>query len=194
MVKAKTIEIPVMPTFTDIIHAFILMVWLILPAALPNSAASVVSFFLKRTTPIDFGKSLGEQRILGDGKSCEGLLGGIIFGVILAIVQNYFSKFIGMPEFPFIVMFALPLGSLLGDIIASFFKRRLNIQRGKSLPLIDQLDFVLGAWLLTFIFAPEWFLTHYNLLIIILTLLLIPVFHLLFNIVGYKIGISREPW
>ena len=99
-----------------------------------------------------------------------------------------------MPDFPLMVIFTLPVGSLAGDLIASFFKRRLNIARGQALPLIDQLDFVFGAWVLTIIFDSSWFFDNFVLLIIIATLILTPILHLLFNIVGYKLGVSKEPW
>ena len=53
--------------------------WLMLPAFLPNSAA--VLFGGGR--PIDFGRSWHGKRILGDGKTWTGLIGGITAGTAL---------------------------------------------------------------------------------------------------------------
>lgn len=178
----------------NIIYIVLLALWLMLPASLANPAAAIAGYFSKSFNPIDFGKYWGDKRILGDGKTIEGFFYGVSFGIIVAIAQNYVAPFLNMPTFPLIVIFTLPIGSLLGDLIASFFKRRLNINRGQALPLIDQLDFVFGAWLLTIIFDSSWFFDNFVLLIILATLILIPIFHVLFNVVGYKIGVSKEPW
>ncbi len=35
----------------------------------------------------------------------------------------------------------------MGDLIESFIKRRINREPGKSLPIADQIDFILGAFL-----------------------------------------------
>ena len=51
----------------------------------------------------------------------------------------------------------LSFGALLGDMTKSFFKRRLGYERGAKFPLVDQLDFVAGAWILTYAFDPVWF-------------------------------------
>ena len=39
----------------------------------------------------------------------------------------------------------IPLGALLGDLTGAFIKRRLGIQPGGLLPIVDQIDFVVGA-------------------------------------------------
>jgi CDP-2,3-bis-(O-geranylgeranyl)-sn-glycerol synthase len=43
-------------------------------------------------------------------------------------------------------------GSLLGDAIESTIKRQLNIAPGESLIIADQIDYVIGAVLITFPF------------------------------------------
>ena len=53
--------------------------WLMLPAFLPNSAAVVFG----GGKPIDFGRLWRGKRILGDGKTWTGLIGGISAGVAL---------------------------------------------------------------------------------------------------------------
>ena len=46
-----------------------------------------------------------------------------------------------------LVGFLLGFGALIGDAIGSFLKRRLNFERGKPVPLLDQLDFVVVSLL-----------------------------------------------
>jgi CDP-2,3-bis-(O-geranylgeranyl)-sn-glycerol synthase len=181
----------------DIFNIIFTMVWLMLPAYLSNPAASIAVFATGQGIPIDLGKTVKNSRILGDGKTYKGLFAGIIFGVIVAFVQNIINiKFLNasMPYFTFISAITLPAGAMLGDLTASFFKRRLGMQRGQSFPLLDQLDFVLGAWFFTAIFSKSWFLDNFTLPVIVAALVLTPFLHLLVNVIGYKIGVSKEPW
>nr|MDO8080708.1 CDP-2,3-bis-(O-geranylgeranyl)-sn-glycerol synthase [Candidatus Freyarchaeota archaeon] len=84
--------------------------------------------------------------------------------------------------------FLLSFGALIGDLIGSFIKRRLNLERGQPAPPLDQLDFITGALVFSFIvFIPP-------LEIIIILLVLTPVIHLTANIVGYKLRLKKEPW
>ena len=83
---------------------------------------------------------------------------------------------------------------MLGDMFGSFIKRRLGIKRGASLPLVDQLDFVGGAWLLLFLFARDWFVKAFSLEIIIAVIIITPLLHLLTNYVGFKMGRKGVPW
>jgi len=173
------------------------MIWLMLPAYLSNPAATLIVALTGAGRPIDNGKYIGSQRIFGDGKTYKGLFFGIFFGIIVAIMQNLInSEFLNfaMPKFTFIPIITLPLGSLLGDLAASFLKRRIGLKRGQSFLLVDQLDFVFGAWILTYILSSGWFRENFTLQIMLATLILTPVFHLIFNIIGYKIGVKKEPW
>ncbi|MDD3012927.1 MAG: CDP-2,3-bis-(O-geranylgeranyl)-sn-glycerol synthase [Candidatus Gastranaerophilales bacterium] len=173
------------------------MIWLMLPAYLSNPAATLIVALTGAGRPIDNGKYIGKERIFGEGKTYKGLFFGIFFGIIVAIIQNLINnEFLNhiMPQFTFIPVITLPTGALLGDLVASFFKRRFGLKRGQPLPLIDQLDFVFGAWTLTYILSSGWFRENFTFLIIIIALILTPVFHLIFNIVGYKIGVKKEPW
>lgn len=181
----------------EILITIIDMIWLMLPAYLANPAAAISAVTGKPGRPIDFGRSYKGTRILGDGKTFKGFLTGIIFGIIIALIENLINKkFLNssLPEFSYISMLTLPFGAMLGDLIASFFKRRLRMERGQAFPFVDQLDFVIGAWIITIIFAKDWFYQNFTIEIIIAAILLTPILHLLVNIIGYKIGVSREPW
>jgi CDP-2,3-bis-(O-geranylgeranyl)-sn-glycerol synthase len=78
--------------------------------------------------------------------------------------------------------------------VAAFFKRRMGLQRGAPLFIIDQLDFVLGAWLMSLLIAPDWFMQHFTFAIILVVLIITPILHRVTNIIGYRMGAKREPW
>ncbi len=168
--------------------------WLMLPAYVPNSSA--VLFAGK--TPIDFGRTfLDGKRIFGPGKTWRGLIGGTIVGIVIGLLLQFIelSTHLGLPSFdPLLVVVTLSLGAMLGDLIKSFFKRRVGLSRGRPLPLADQLDFVVGAWVLTYLFFPEWFVHNFTLPVIVVVLVLSPLIHLAVNLIGYKLGKKQEPW
>ncbi len=84
--------------------------------------------------------------------------------------------------------FLLASGAITGDIVKSFLKRRINIERGKELLILDQLDFLIGA----LIFAS--FITKIPLKTIIILLILTPVVHRLANILAYNLKLKKVPW
>jgi CDP-2,3-bis-(O-geranylgeranyl)-sn-glycerol synthase len=168
--------------------------WLMLPAYVPNSSA--VLFAGK--TPLDLGRNFVDgKRVFGSGKTFRGIIGGtlsgIVVGLLLQLIKN--STHIGVPSFePLSVIAALSLGAMLGDLTKSFFKRRLGMDRGDPLPIVDQLDFVIGAWVLTYAFFSGWFTLNFTLPVIVVVLILSPLLHLGVNIIGFKLGKKKEPW
>ncbi|MGZ4921951.1 MAG: CDP-2,3-bis-(O-geranylgeranyl)-sn-glycerol synthase [Halobacteriota archaeon] len=168
--------------------------WLMLPAFVPNSSA--VLFAGK--TPVDFGKTLVDgKRIFGPGKTFEGLIGGTLVGIFVGLLLQLIERslHLGLPSFdPIYVIVTLSFGAMLGDLIKSFFKRRLGLSRGRPLPVADQLDFVVGAWVLTYIFFPDWFIQNFTPAVILIALVLSPLLHLTINLIGYKLGKKQEPW
>jgi len=180
--------------------------WLILPAYVANASAVIVGGGI----PIDFGKKWKDgRRILGDGKTWRGLLSGTFlgmtvgFGLVVAAeyinVSDYrflcLSNFEGFPLMIFLV-FSLCFGALLGDIVESFFKRRIGKERGENWILFDQLDFVVGALLLSFVVSGllqlsgfisyNWFTRYFSLWHILVILVVTPFFHLFANFVHKK--------
>lgn len=165
--------------------------WLMLPAYIANPAAVVFG----GGAPVDFRKNwIDGKRILGDGKTFRGLIGGTACGVIIGIIQMLYSPS-GFPgEFTLLAIFSLSFGALLGDMVKSFFKRRIGYERGEKLPFIDQLDFVAGAWIVTYLLEPEWFLENFTFWIIIVIIVLTPALHRITNIIGYYMKLKKEPW
>jgi CDP-2,3-bis-(O-geranylgeranyl)-sn-glycerol synthase len=88
----------------------------------------------------------------------------------------------------------LALGAMVGDITASFLKRRTGRQRGAPFPGVDQLDFVVGALALTLLAAPGWFFDVFSLDVLAVVVVVTPVLHVGTNGIAYLIGVKDEPY
>jgi CDP-2,3-bis-(O-geranylgeranyl)-sn-glycerol synthase len=176
----------------------IIAFYFVLPAYFANMAPvflAKLGWFGFLNHSIDGGLKLAGQELFGRHKTWRGLLAGIIFGVAVAGLQrlllNYpFFTSLSLWDYSRWLEFGLlaGLGALVGDLIKSFFKRRVGIKSGGVWPVFDQLDFVAGFFLFTsLIYFPGW-----NIIIIasIMTLLL----HPLTNIIGYLLGLKKVWW
>ena len=182
---------------------YLLGFWYILPAYVANGFA-VFAKVLKNHHLIDGGKLFRDNRpIFGGGKSWEGFFIGFFSGTIIGFLQvvsapillNLILTYLFLPlELYPIVQITLPLvllvaiGALIGDLIGSFIKRRLNIERGQPAPVLDQLDFLIASVLLGMLVTPL------PILLIIFLLLVTPILHLFANVIGYLLGLKHEPW
>lgn len=188
-----------------VLESLVLAIWLMLPAYVANCSAALFG----GGRPIDGGLVLWDRRrALGDGKTFRGLALGTACGVgvgtlqmlVLSTTQETLQPLdVRLPSFgdgleAGIVVFCLSVGALLGDMVASFFKRRLGLKRGSPLPLIDQLDFVAGAWLLTALAARGWFFEQFTTGVMLAVIIITPVLHVAFNVIGYLIGKKQVPW
>lgn len=139
--------------------------------------------------PLDFGKKLIDGRpIFGPNKTVRGLVAGILVGTLVGWAQENLAPNIGLEKGSVILGFALSLGAVIGDLIGSFAKRRLNIQPGAPLPISDQVDFVLVALLFSVAAGPP--TVSAAIMIIVLTL---PI-HLSANIIAYLLHLKKSPW
>ncbi|HTX60992.1 MAG TPA: CDP-2,3-bis-(O-geranylgeranyl)-sn-glycerol synthase, partial [Methanobacterium sp.] len=128
---------------------------------LPAYLANVSALAFGGGTPVDFSKNFQDgRRLLGDGVTWRGTIVGIIIGTVIAALQgmvfmSYGDIFTLIPGWTTIsgliptsfggwVLLGLALsgGALMGDAVGSFIKRRINLERGKPAPFLDQLDFV----------------------------------------------------
>ncbi|MBT3407754.1 CDP-archaeol synthase [Candidatus Woesearchaeota archaeon] len=167
----------------------------ILPFAFVNIFASLSRLFKFKFLeyPLDFNIKLNNKRIFGNNKTFRGAFFGIVFGIIcMYILFNFKTKLSDYLLFDFNLYSPLfygivgGLGVILGDAIESFFKRRLNIKPGKPLHFFDQTDWVIGLLVLTYSF------TNLTINHIILILIIIPIFHYLFNYFSYLIGLQKN--
>ncbi len=180
----------------DVSGVVVTALWVMLPAYVPNNAAVLAG----GGRPIDGGRTLGGRRVLGDGKTWQGTAAGWAAGTAVAFVLTRFHESAGdllgaaVPAFPLPVVFALPLGAMLGDIAASFLKRRTGRERGAAFPGLDQLDFVVGALVLAAVTDPAWTTDHVTLPVLAVVLVVTPVLHVTANTAAYALGLKDEPW
>ncbi|WP_121820317.1 CDP-2,3-bis-(O-geranylgeranyl)-sn-glycerol synthase [Halostella salina] len=180
----------------NIVDAIVLAFWVMLPAYVPNNAAVLAG----GGRPIDGGRTWGGRRVLGDGKTWRGTLVGTLAGAALALALSAVAGDVGdvlgvaLPTFPAPVVVALPFGAMLGDIAASFLKRRTGRERGAAFPGVDQLDFAVAALALAFLAAPGWATETFTLPVLAVIFVLTPLLHVTTNIGAYWLGLKNEPW
>ncbi len=180
--------------------------WLVIPAYIANGSALLVG----GGTPIDFGKKWKDgRRIFGDGKTWRGLISGAFLGMTGGFAITIAAIYIADSEFAFLglndfgrfplmipIISSICFGALFGDILESFFKRRFGKKRGENWIPFDQLDFILGVLLFSFVIssllqiigvtANNWFFDSFSLWHILTLLIITPFFHLLANFVHKK--------
>ncbi len=133
--------------------------------------------------PMDFGKNFFDgKRVFGMNKTFRGFFFGLAIGMLVGAVETL--------VFGYPVIFGLvsSLGALLGDLVGAFLKRRLDIAPGGLLPIVDQIDFVVGALLFSvFLGMVFWELA-------IAVLIITPPIHLFTNYMAYRLKLKSNPW
>ena len=133
---------------------------------------------------MDFGKNfIDGKRIFGNNKTFRGFFFGWAIGILVGSIEH-----VVFPEFPVLFIVLTPLGALLGDLAGAFLKRRLGIAPGGLLPIVDQIDFVVGA----LVFALPLMIVYWQLAVTVL--LITPPIHLFTNFLAYKMKLKRHPW
>lgn len=178
-----------------VVETVVVAIWAMLPAYIPNNVAVLAG----GGRPIDGGRTLGDgKRILGDGKTWRGTAVGTAAGVAVALVLNgvhpLVSDVVFADPFPLAAAVSLAFGAMMGDILASFLKRRTGRERGAAFPGIDQLDFVVVSLLLTAIVSTGWFLDTFTLPVLVAVFVLTPLLHVSTNMIAYALGLKDEPW
>ncbi len=151
---------------------------------------------------MDFGKNWKDgNRIFGDGKTISGYLGGILSGTVIGIIIYFILNSYSLLPYKIglisliLIPFALSWGSLTGDLVGSFIKRRMNMKSGQKGNLLDMWPFVIVAFLFSFLITGKFFMAMYgNLIDIVLILVLTPLLHRGVNILAYKMKWKDVPW
>lgn len=168
------------------------VIWFILPAYVANSIAidvSAVPFLKKYNTPVDFGRAFRGKRILGDGKTWRGFISAVIAGAITGWLQGHYNPaFAAGIHQSAALGFLLGLGAMVGDMAASFLKRQVGLARGDMAPLLDQLDYIIVA----FLFASP--LVHIDFRFFLLACVITVPVHIIANLVAYAIKLKKVPW
>ena len=137
-------------------------------------------------TRIDFGKNFFDgKRIFGNNKTFRGFFFGWGVGFAVGLVEGLVF---GFSNYPVLFSLLIPVGALLGDLTGAFIKRRLSIKPGGLLPIVDQIDFVVGAIVISIPLA----IIGWE--VAVTVLLITPPIHLFTNFLAYKMKLKRNPW
>jgi len=171
-------------------------IYLMLPAYFANMAPVIVRKYTKFLDyPVDFNKKLKGVRIFGENKTWRGIFFGVIFGIIMAFIQFLLQKNAFFASISFldygnwlVIGILMGLGALVGDLVKSFFKRRLKIKPGKSFVPFDQTDFVIGSLIFISIIKVP------TIDLIITSLIISFILHICINHVAFYLKIRKEKW
>ena len=135
---------------------------------------------------MDFGKNFFDgKRIFGNNKTFRSFFFGWAVGIDVGLVEKLVF---GFQNYSLLFNIFIPLGALLGDLTDAFIKRRIDIAPGGLLPIVDQIDFVIGAIVISIPLAIiTWQLA-------IAVLLITPPIHLFTNYLAYRMKLKRHPW
>ncbi|MEK7172295.1 MAG: CDP-2,3-bis-(O-geranylgeranyl)-sn-glycerol synthase [Patescibacteria group bacterium] len=164
--------------------------YFILPAYIANTFPVLFKW-------LPFGNPINEK-LFGEHKTYRGLISGTLTGILIVFLQYKYSSYfkgIELMDYSYfssqkiiLIGICFGAGALFGDLIKSFFKRRLRIKDGHSWFPFDQLDFVIGSLIAV---SPFYSPPLSNLIII---LLITPILHFLTNIFAYLIGLKKVWW
>lgn len=149
----------------------------------PAYCANAIPVVAGGGSPLDFGKVFYDGKpVFGKNKTFRGFFSGLAVGTAVGLTE---SAFFG---YPILFGLLLSLGALIGDLTGAFLKRRLGLAPGQLLPVVDQVDFVVGALL----FSVPLQVLYWELAAV--ALIITPPLHLLTNFVAYKAGLKKNPW
>lgn len=177
----------------NLFFQFLIGLWIILPAYFANGFAPLP----RGKRRMDFGKTFFGNELFGAGKTWEGFFFAIFVGFIFGVVEIFIHPYLNpiamsygfvFPRLTLLSIFMIAFGAMLGDLVGSFIKRRIGLKRGNASPLLDQLDFVFGA----FFFAA--FLLDISAVSILLVIIFTPFIHIATCIIGYELGLKEVPW
>jgi CDP-2,3-bis-(O-geranylgeranyl)-sn-glycerol synthase len=135
---------------------------------------------------MDFGKNFFDgKRIFGKNKTFRGFFFGWAIGIIVGLAEG---AVFGFGAYSILFSILTPLGALLGDLTGAFLKRRLDIAPGGLLPIVDQIDFVIGA----LVFSLPLMVIYLELAMAVI--LITPPIHLFTNFLAYKLKLKKNPW
>ena len=156
---------------------------------LPAYFANMAPEFFKW---VPFNTPIWEKK-LGKNKTWRGLIVAVLVGILTFWLQKYLFQFnffynisiIDYADFGLMLGFLLGLGAILGDAVESYLKRKYEFKPGESWKPWDQLDFVLGALMLSFIvyMPPMEF--------VFVLLIISPILHIIISRIGYWLKIKK---
>jgi len=166
------------------------LLYLFIPGYLANSLPPIVAkIFKKFSFPVDFNLKWNKKRLLGKNKTWRGVITGSLIGGLFFLLQKYSLPYFNIfyEQFPWWYGFLLAFGAIfIGDCGESLIKRRIGIKPNKSFIPWDQIDYTLGAFLVT------WWIYWPGIFIFLLLLIINGSGSLLAHVIGFYLGINKE--
>jgi CDP-2,3-bis-(O-geranylgeranyl)-sn-glycerol synthase len=164
----------------------ILLIFAALKFIFPAYCANATPVLAGGGPKMDFGRNFYDgKRIFGNNKTFRGFFFGWAVGIGVGLIEGLVF---GFQNYPVLFSVLIPLGALLGDLTGAFIKRRIGIAPGGLLPIVDQVDFVVGA----IAFSIPLAIISWELAVTVL--LITPPIHLFTNYLAYKMKLKRNPW
>jgi CDP-2,3-bis-(O-geranylgeranyl)-sn-glycerol synthase len=180
--------------------------YFLIPAYFANMAPPIAKKFkflefLK--IPIERGRQFRDGRsMFGKNKTYRGYVVGVLGGIIGAYLQMLLYRYpffqsisvsgIDYTSHYIIILLGILLGfgAITGDLVESFFKRRLNKESGESFVPWDQIDHVIGAYI--FVLPIAFYFVTWKLFLcsLIITFFL----HVIINHIAFYLNIRGEKW
>ena len=164
---------------------------------LPSYFANATPVVLGGGASIDGGrKFLDGQRVFGDGKTVRGFFSGVFAGVVAGALEGIllsgtqWDLYFGSMEAYVAVGLLLGLGTMIGDLLGSFIKRRQGVARGKPSVVMDQLMFLAVALLFSYPVASHLLSLEPVVFLFVLTYFV----HSGANIIANRLGLKNVPW
>jgi len=152
----------------------------------PAYCANAVPVLAGGGLPMDFGRNFFDgRRVFGTNKTFRGFFFGWGIGFLVGIAEVIIF---GLAKYGIMLSILTPLGALCGDLAGAFLKRRLNIAPGGLLPIVDQINFVVGAVLFS---LPLGIITWE---LAATVMIITPPIHLFTNFLAFKLKLKNNPW
>ena len=149
----------------------------VIPVILSNLSPVLARVILPGLNyPVDFNKKLKDgKRIFGSHKTWRGVIAMIITGLLIGYltVGLYYGLLIG-------------IGVVLGDLLTSLIKRRINLEPGASFEPLESLILMLTVFVVT------WNL--FNIYEEIIIVIFAPLVYKAFQYLGYFLKLQKHPW
>lgn len=185
---------------TSYFHFILSCLYFFLPAYLGNMAPPIgkkIKILEILAKPIDFNKKFLEKPILGSHKTFRGVLLTFFIAFFTVFFQKFLYQFSFFQKFSlldyskiniFLFAFLISFGTVFGDLLFAFIKRRINLPPGAPFLPFDQTNYVIG----NAIFLGPIFKIKISIWIclFILTFFL----HVFFNRLGYWLKIHQAKW
>lgn len=188
-------------------------VYFFIPAYFTNMTPPLIKkagLFNFLAKPVDFGKKMAGEPVLGSHKTWRGAIFGIIVGTLMSLLQAWLYKFQFFKGISFLDYskidvllfgFLMSSGAVFGDLASAFAKRRLKKEPGQKFIPFDQTNYVVGAFIffqamkITFSSPPS-LRSVFNLnLSVWFTVFILTFFlHILVNRIGYITGLHKAKW